>query len=79
MLIVKDTDKGDPALTKWCLGFDSRLVVGPPRVSVTMCSQSSGTSKAGCVICQVCGTLHIKDAVPLFEMSRVVIQVAVFP
>ena len=76
MLIVKDTNKGDPALTKW---FDYRLVVGSPRVSVTLCSQSSGTSKAGCVICPVCGTLHIKDAVPLFEMSRVVIQVAVFP
>ena len=29
LLIVKDDDRGDPALTKWFFGFNSRLMLGP--------------------------------------------------
>ena len=29
---LKDDDRGNPALTKWCYGFDSWSVLGPPRV-----------------------------------------------
>ena len=27
--MVKGDDRGDPALTKWFYGFDTRLVLGP--------------------------------------------------
>ena len=29
LLILKDDDRGDSALTKWFYGFNSRLVLGP--------------------------------------------------
>ena len=32
MLVVEGDDRGDPALTKWFGGFDSRLVLGSLRV-----------------------------------------------
>ena len=34
LLIVEGDDRGDPALSKWSLGFNSRLVLGSPRGEV---------------------------------------------
>ena len=33
LLIIEGDISGDPALTKWSLGFDSWLVLGSPRVN----------------------------------------------
>ena len=38
----------------------------------------TGSSKAGCVMPCLYGTLHMKDLLPLFEKSRAVIMVLGF-
>ena len=76
-MVVRGNVKEDWTLTKWSVGFDSQLVLGPPRVPVRLLSPCAPnrSTKAGCGMPCLWDISHKR----FFKKSRLVIPGAGFP